>query len=264
MMRGKPDAKNIIMTSSGRPSYPNPTLQEAICEIVFALPEGVAWNPLWFGEFFKLVQNDFSSFQPVSFGGVQIEFGNTSSPNFPMPSQIVRYSHPTRPVIIQLSDRSLAITSLPMYPGWDVVLQDIEYAFDKLKIVVDPARVVRIGMRYINRIERSAPDETLEAWFKSTDYIPKGVLHSMPGFVSLVQTRLDAVNRLNVIVGEQDTQSPTQPSFILDIDRSREGDLPLDTALLLQEATRLHDDIWEVFEAAKTEKLERLLNGELL
>jgi len=241
MMRGKPDAKNIIMTSSGRPSYPNPTLQEAICEIVFALPEGVAWNPLWFGEFFKLVQNDFSSFQPVSFGGVQIEFGNTSSPNFPMPSQIVRYSHPTRPVIIQLSDRSLAITSLPMYPGWDVVLQDIEYAF-----------------------ERSAPDETLEAWFKSTDYIPKGVLHSMPGFVSLVQTRLDAVNRLNVIVGEQDTQSPTQPSFILDIDRSREGDLPLDTALLLQEATRLHDDIWEVFEAAKTEKLERLLNGELL
>lgn len=250
------------MTPNDNPTYPNPTLLEAICEIVFVLPEGTSWNPLWFGEFFKLVQEDFSSFQPVSVNGLQIGFGN--APPLNIPSQVVRYLNPQRPAQIQLSDKSIVITSLPVYSGWSVLRDDIEYALTKFKLLVNPIKVTRIGLRYINRIERSAPDETLGAWLKSTDYIPTGILKSLPGFVSLVQTRLDDSNRLNVTVGEIMDATSSQPPFILDTDRMLEREMPLDVTLILQETNRLHDDVWEVFKSAKTEKLERLLNGELL
>ncbi len=252
------------MSPIGHFSYSNPTVQEAICEIVFALEEGTSWNPLWFGEFFKQVQTEFSSFQPVSLMGLQIGFGNAPQTNIPLPSQVVRYIHPSRPALLQLSDRSLVITSLAVYPGWDVVSKDIEYALDKLKAVVNPAKVLRIGLRYINRIERSASNETLGAWFVSTDYIPKGILNSLPGFISLVQMRIDKLNRLNVTIGEQEATPSAETAFILDIDRTMEGELPLDTARVLEETVRLHNDIWEVFNSAKTDKLERLLNGELV
>ena len=253
------------MSISEHQSYSNPTIQEAICEIVFAMPENQTWNPIWFGEFFKLVQNEFTSFEPVNMSGIQLQIGsgNPGAPPPPSPSQIVRYRHPSRPSLLQLSDQSLAVSCLPVYPGWDVMLKDIEYGIEKLKAVVKPEKALRIGLRYINRIERSVPDETLKTWFMPNDYMPKIILESLPGFISLVQTRLDENNRLNVTVGEQ-IVNLSQPAFILDIDRILERDLAIESEVLLPEMTRLHEDVWKVFNSAKTEKLERMLNGELL
>lgn len=253
------------MDASEHQSYPNPTIQEAICEIVFAMPENETWNPIWFGEFFKHIQNDYTSFEPVNMTSIQFQigFGNQEAPQAPPPSQIVRYRHPSRPSVLQLSDRSLAVYCHPVYPGWDVMLKDIEYGIEKLKAVVNPEKLIRIGLRYINRIERSVPGETLSKWLVSNDYVPKIILNSLPGFISFVQSRLDENNRLNVTVGEQIVK-PSQPAFIFDIDRILEKELPLESEILLPEMTLLHENVWDVFKSAKTEELERMLNGELL
>lgn len=34
------------------PTYPNPTIVEALCEIHFRFPEGTEWKPTLVGEFF--------------------------------------------------------------------------------------------------------------------------------------------------------------------------------------------------------------------
>ena len=52
------------MPLSGHPSYPNPTVQEAICEIFFGLPEGASRNARWFSEYFKGGRSEFS-FEPA-------------------------------------------------------------------------------------------------------------------------------------------------------------------------------------------------------
>ena len=98
---------------------------------------------------------------------------------------------------------------------------------------------------------------------KPTNYIPSAVLGSLPGFISVVQTRIDAENRVNVTIGEQETDASSLSTFIFDIDRISEKVLPADTPSLLQETTRLHEDVWKLFDTAKTETLERLPNGEL-
>lgn len=42
------------MVTEGHPSYPHPTIQEAICEIIFDMPQDKPWSPLLFGEYFRV------------------------------------------------------------------------------------------------------------------------------------------------------------------------------------------------------------------
>ncbi len=252
------------MVPESHPSYPHPTIQEAICEIIFDLPQDKPWNPLLFGEYFKSVQGDYASFEPVNVPGLQLQFGfGVQDTPPPPPSQIVRYRHAKHPAMIQQSERSIAVTRMPEYPGWETMLEDIEYAFEHLISVVCPERVVRIGLRYINRIERSHPEENLSAWFSPSDYIPEYLLQSKSGFFSMTHTKMDDNNRLNIIIGEQSGPQPSAPAFIFDIDRLLENELPPEMDKLVVEINQMHDDVWNVFNKVKNDKLVRLLNGEI-
>ena len=139
---------------------------------------------------------------------------------------------------------------------------DIQYAWDRIASVINPAAIMSVGLRYINRIERSIPEETFGKWLTSTDYVPEGVLKSLPGFLlSQVQANLNDGNRITVAIGEQDAPSGTNRAFIFDIDRASEREITPNTSTLLAEALRLHDDVWKVFDDAKGERLEKLLKG---
>ena len=64
--------------------------------------------------------------------------------------------------MLQLSDRSLIINNLAVYAGWEAMSKDIQYAWEKkLTAVIHPANIRRVGLRYINRIERSSAEDTL-------------------------------------------------------------------------------------------------------
>ena len=93
------------MTKSDHPTYPNPTIQEAICEIIFR-PQGGTWNPLSFGQFFDQVKAEFPFIEAAPLPTFSIQIGGTlnrhvSSPPSP---QILRYRHQSRPLLLQLSD----------------------------------------------------------------------------------------------------------------------------------------------------------------
>ena len=59
--------------TSEHPTYPNPTIQEAVCEIHFRLPDGVEWKPALLGELFKHIQPDFPELEPVTQIGIQFQ-----------------------------------------------------------------------------------------------------------------------------------------------------------------------------------------------
>jgi uncharacterized protein (TIGR04255 family) len=251
------------MTVAAHPSYSNPTIQEAICEIHFRLMDNADWKLSWYGEFFKLVEEQFPVFQPVT-APVLIEVSQRPpAPNILAAPHVIRYQHASRNLLLQLSETRLTVNVLPDYPGWAQVSEDIGYAWAKMCDVVNPTFVTRIGLRYINRIERSVPNETLGTWLTSTDYIPPGVLRSDPGFGARVSVRLDNQNGLTVSTGDQEAGPGSHGAFILDIDRFVESELSTDLPELLAEASRLHEDLWKVFNSAMGERLERLLRGEI-
>lgn len=245
------------------PTFPNPTIQEALCEIHFCLPDGVAWKPFLFGELFKHVQSDFPEMEPALQIGVELQIGPGKMGQALLPPrQRMRYKHASRNLLLQLSENILTVNVLPKYPGWEQMNRDVLEAWKRAGEVVKPAWITRIGLRYINRIERTHPDEPPGDWLAPSDYIPKSVLSTLPGFFSRLEIRTDPHNRLIVTLGESQGDSEQAPNAIVfDIDCIVEKRLGIDAAAITAEITRLHDIAWAIFSASKTPRLERLLQG---
>ena len=248
--------------TNDHPSYERPTVQEAICEIRFRLPEGTNWNPLWFSDFFGAIQSEFPRFEPVApVLSVRVVAGSQSQ-QF-VPSQVVRYIHSKRPLILQLSLDRLVINVLPTYTGWQQMSEDIDYAWKKALSVVRPAVVSQLALRYINRIEKSTSDQALGYWLKSSDFIPSSILDSRPLFSSKTSVQLDDTSRLSVNIFDQILPQSGYGSFLFDIDRIDEKEISSEAAVVIENLNQLHNSAWNVFHSAMTGNLEKLLRGEL-
>jgi uncharacterized protein (TIGR04255 family) len=242
------------------PSYPNPTIQEVNCEIYFRLQESDVWNPLWYFDFYQQISGQFPVPEPVS----EPRYSQTVSGN--IISQAMRYKNSEGNLILQLSEDRFVIVVLPDYPGWGRISETIKEVWEKARQIIEPVAVSRIGLRYINIIERKSREETLGDWIITNDYIPPIVLR-VPSFAGNITAQLNNSDRLSVVIGDvtrTDSDSSSSQGFLFDIDRVTERELSIDPNELLQEISRLHDDVWDVFSSAKGERLEQLLQGEIL
>jgi len=245
------------------PTYPNPTIQEALCEIHFCLPDGVAWKPSLFGKLFKHIQPDFPEMEPVMQIGVEFlvgpdKIGQTLLP----PRQRMRYKHASRNLLLQLSENIFTVNLLPQYPGWEQMSRDVLEAWKRAGEIIEPAGITRIGLRYINRIERTRPDEPPGDWLAASDYIPTSALETLPGFLSRLEVRPDPHSRLIVTLGESRSEADQMPNAIVfDIDCIVEKATSITDAAITAEITQLHEIAWTIFAASKTPRLEQWLHG---
>jgi len=249
--------------NSEHPTYPNPTIQEALCEIHFRLPDGVDWKPALLGELFKHIQSEFPDLEPAMQLGVRLQVGPSGAGQvFLPPQERMRYRHASRSLMLQLSKDTFTVNVLPKYPGWVRMSEDILNAWMQAREVIKPARVTRLGLRYINRIERTHPIQPPGHWLAPSDYIPKSVLSSLPGFLSRLETRTDQHNRLIVTLGEPtDSSGEKVNAIVLDIDCIVEKEIGIDSDAIMGEITVLHDFAWNIFSASMTPRLGRLLQG---
>ena len=245
------------------PTYPNPIIQEAVCEIRFSLPDGVEWKPALLGEMFKHIQPDFPDLEPVMQRGVEFQMGTDGAGQLVWPrQQLMRYKHSSRNLMLHLSKDILTVNVLPEYEGWVKMSDDIKYAWSVVYEVINPACVTRIGLRYIDRIERTYPDELPGEWLASSDYVPESILKSLPGFLLRSETRIDPHNRVIVTLGDPgDGSGQSGNAIILDIDCIIEKEIEVDLDAIMSETTQLHDHVWSVFHASMTPRLERRLQG---
>jgi uncharacterized protein (TIGR04255 family) len=252
-----------VTTGIRHPSYQNPTIAEALCEIHFRTAPEKPWKPSLVGEFFKAVQGEFPEMEPVQELGLQVEVGEGGvSQKVLPPRSRVRFKHRERPLILQLIENVLTVNLLPRYPGWDRMSQDIIEAWGKARETLGPAGIARIGLRYINRIVRESEADRPGDWLRATGCIPPGVLGSARGFLARVEIQQDTESRIVVTLGDQ--PSATDAAFgaiILDIDRIVGREVPTTDDALRREINRLHEDVWQEFSAAQGEKLKAFLNG---
>jgi len=245
------------------PSYPNPIIVEAVCEIQFELTKENPWKASLFGDFYKNVQDEFPEMEPLQGVGVQMELGPQGLGQRLLPQrQRMRFKHTEKPLLLQLDETSLIVNFLAPYPGWEEVVRDVMNAWGHAEQVLDLSAVTRIGLRYINRIERTSATDRPRDWVKPNDFVAAGVLNSKPGFLSRVETRTSEYDTTIVTFGDQPPEDLSSfGAIILDIDRSTNRTLPARAQELGREVTRLHEDVWQVFSSAKGDRLEALLQG---
>ena len=192
MLADEGATRGAEMSKSDHPSYPNPIVAEAVCEIRYQPVSGRAWKPSLPGELFKRIQNTYPEMEPGTEMGVEFQFGPGGMvQRLAPPRHRARFKHVSEPVLLQLAENLLVVNVLPRYPGWASMRRVVLEAWGLAKPILEPAEIVRIGLRFINRIEREFPEQKPGAWFRATEYLASAVLESLPGFLSRVESRLD-------------------------------------------------------------------------
>lgn len=241
--------------NEAHPTYPNPTIQEAVIEVHFERPQTSTWSSSIFAAYFDQIKNEYPTFEPVQQVGFQMLVGPQGmSQQMMIPAERrMKYTHKSNQFLIQLSDRLFVVNVLPKYPGWVVVQQAVDANWTACLTVLGDCKPTRIGMRYINRIPRSSVVEKASEWFRNNDFIPNAALSSLPPVFSRVESKSEESNLTTVTLAEGDN------AFILDIDRVLLCDSSFNASKVGNALEQLHSDVWSVFQSAKRDKLENLL-----
>lgn len=250
--------------SNTSPTYPNPTITEAVCDIHFRLSSSSDWKPSSPGELFRRIYDEYPEMEPILEMGLQFELGPQGTGTKVAPQrQRVRFKHKNRPLVLQLAEDSMSLSTLAPYQGWQVMQNDVLNAWQNVENVVQPELITRVGLRYINRIQKTDEQEKPYSWLKANDYIPDGILRSDIGFLLRVETHLNKENVLIITLGDTKPDKDAQfGTIIFDIDRIIEGDIVPQHLFLRQEIERLHSAVWDIFSSARSKKLEDFLQGE--
>src|SRR6266480_439166 len=156
-----------------RRKYPNPPIQEAICEIHFAIEDSLSANRIerlktrWAGEYPNQTMNEEK--------GVHLQMGAEGvriDENVLGKRLICRTKDGNR--LVQLSGRFLAVNQLRPYPGWEEGYRNTILArLSDVESELGTMPIRRTGLRYINRIEVPENPVNWENWFNFALPFPK-------------------------------------------------------------------------------------------
>lgn len=148
------------------------------------------------------------------------------------------------------------------YPGWLALKAKLMDLWSKVNGEVKPEKVIKVGLRYVNRIAKEPNHTQLGDWLQASSDLPLALLASQGHFFARIESSPAAGNLKLVTVGNQDPiEAGQQGGVVLDIDRiCQEGEISMDT--IPEKLELLHDDIWTTFDSAKTALLYARLNGE--
>jgi len=249
------------LAAEEHPTYLNPSIVEALCEIQFTVSERATLQD-YAGKFFEAIKDDFPTVEPVAEVGVQVHVTPSALEHrIGTQRQRLRFKHRDQPMYLQLGPGVLTLNVLPRYPGWEVVKREILTAWERAYAALGPLTAIsRIGLRYINRVPLAA-DQRPGEWLRATDFIAAAVLTSDEGFFS--RTQVTREGWTIVTVGDTEDSASGRALF-LDIDRSlamfsmaatpKPNLRPIEVT-----ADRLHRDVWRIFEAAASDRFVALL-----
>jgi len=244
--------------------YTDAPLIEALCEFRFEPARSWDWT------ISELVYARVRDQMPIRQEQRTIEFGLADGqivPPSPPGLSRVQFLRQDGSALIQIGTDYLGVNHLRPYPDWNAFSNLIFENLDIYAEIAQPKNLVKIGLRYINKIEvpTTAPGEKL----KLSDYLQ--ALPSVPPTLqrNVIQSFIQRVEIGNAEAqGTLVLQSGSLPAeregclpFLLDLDfvTTPGEQLPLDQAR--QWITRAHEEIELAFEACIGDQA-RLLFGD--
>lgn len=252
-----------IMTKSKKllpPTFPNPTIVEAICQIRFSPSQGVnetGWEGTWFGHFLMKLGDMFEMEPKLA---STFKFVSSSPGSVTATSETcMLYRHRDKKFLFQLSPWCLTINELGRDQSWALFLNHIQEAWTALFEIMASLNIERIGLRYINRIPRGSPEEQVGEWLKNTDILPKRLLAQSKGYFFRTEIMEKQDQTLILSVAEEQSAHDTRP-IILDLDAVSMEKIAADWGSLESQLEALHDIVRREFDHARTAKYTAFLN----
>ncbi len=236
------------------PSYPNPTIVEALCEIHFVPDLEREWTTTEPMPLYKRIESDFPKMEVHPEGTIQIRIGT--------PSARLRFTNVDNTRLLQIpgSGEAFVYNILRPYPGWNAVISSLSRLWAETTPILRPKRLSRVGVRYINRIPHSSKARYLENWLKPTRRIPIALIESRSKYSYRLEFSPDKFHRLiEKIAFSPPSRVEAFGATLFDLDHIWENPHGAALGKLEEILVRLHDEVWREFAAAQTPTLEAFL-----
>jgi uncharacterized protein (TIGR04255 family) len=244
---------------SNSKDFENPSLKEAICEIIFTT---VSSDPDWSKriphKLSSILQNDYPLFEVLDEAPFRFEFGgNQISPSM----HKFKYSSENQRHIITVKQNSFAYSIKPDEDerySWNTFHEKLCAEWDRLKTIIEAHSINRVGMRFINFLEINEsvfPESLLN---HESKYIPKAILENPQNFFNKSDFSLDKNNKFIIHLLYRDSTNSTAKELIFDIDRITENDnISVDN--LYSTSDKIHKDIENVFFSSITDEYKDIM-----
>lgn len=238
--------------------YKHPPIEEAIAEFRFApVPE---WDPTLPG---KLSQHPRISahytgkprtqkIMEAEFQAAGEQATNIAVRQAPDRVQLINEDETN---VVSIGLNVLSVSTLRPYDGWEMFRPRIEEAFKAYIEIAEPTAVIRIGVRYINKIVHSGPHLDVGRFIQYGPPSLENLPISMAGFFNRVEYGYDDDKAVKVLLTQATVEPPTEDqfAFIVDLDVIWEGEECVNAKNIMEIVGKLHEREGQAFEAIITD-----------
>ncbi len=236
-----------------------------LCEIHFVPHAEREWDPKRPLALYNSVSNDFPDMELVPEVDTQDFPGDSPRVAMQNPTSRIRFANHTKSRFLQIASAGDVFVAnfIDHYPGWAAVKQEITECWGALSHVLMPSDVWRVALRYINRVQNTEKAPYVSDWLKPTKSIPGSMMEAMPGSYNISNIKLDEGHKSRVTVRFSETgKNKPFGSTIVDINRVWDSQGKSGSSNLVGILDTLHDDVWNEFSSALTDKYISYLNEE--
>ncbi len=158
------------------PTYPNPTVAEAICHVDFDPPTPPTWSVGRPTRFLELTSTEYPNIE----GGARIGIAPAFDLSGAVPRAIAtppafKLQSENKTRYLAVGDMHFAYGQVAPYPGWKSFRKSFLDGWRTFSTLANPSAVLRIDLRYINIIPRmmaasDCPDETVTQHYLGLNY----------------------------------------------------------------------------------------------
>jgi len=244
-----------------RRQYKNPPIEEALCEFRFA--GGAEWDLAVPARFHERLRAEYPG-KPrnQSVLSANVVAGPQAPASLAMVQGLAKLQFPDADAkrLVSLAPDLLSVHVLRPYSGWEDFRRRIKDALDVYRSICAPVSILRLGVRYINRVTPPGGDPLdLRQYFLCEPQPINGLPSQLASFVHRVEHVYEDGIRLFLTYAS--IEATAAPEFLLDLDVIHEPSSPQSIDGIMDVVNDLHAREGAAFEAIITDKSRGLFDA---
>ncbi len=148
--------------------------------------------------------------------------------------------------IFQARLDGFTMSRLAPYENWEVFCKEARRLWDRYRSVAEPKKLVRLAVRYINRLDLPLPVPDLKEYLRTVPEIAPDLPQDLAGYFLHLRIPMEDI-KCTLLVNQTiiEPGGPNVVSVVLDNDIYRDADVPQD-----------EDAVWHFFEELRVRKNE--------
>ncbi len=219
--------------------FPKAPITEAVIDIKAQLPEETDLKSL--ESFYDHIKERFPEKQEQPFLKADFKLSQKDTPlTLPTKTGTQEYLFLSREEkkVVQSKIDGFAFNKLKPYENWDLFRSEGRILWELYSEIVNPVKVIRIGLRYINRIEVPLPFKDFSEYLLTNPQIAPNIPQAVSHFFMRLEVPNPDIEATAIITQTMDKPTTGQRlPLILDIDVFR-----------ITEYLGKAEDMWEDFE----------------